>query len=164
MSGVIIYLVLMLPPGSSDLPESRRATVCFLFGLASDGVYTAFSVTRQAVVSYTAFSPLPLRAVIFCCTFLGVTSTGRYPASCPMKPGLSSPAVFRHLQPRSPVLHIYLIYQAFFQKSSPFTNFNKRNIKCFLKDDRSIDGFYLQYYLNNVKSDLKPQMHSVDTV
>ena len=95
MSGVIIYLVLMLPPGSSDLPESRRATVCFLFGLASDGVYTAFSVTRQAVVSYTAFSPLPLRAVIFCCTFLGVTSTGRYPASCPMKPGLSSSEPFR---------------------------------------------------------------------
>ena len=95
MSGVIIYLVLMLPPGSSDLPESRRATVCFLFGLASDGVYTAFSVTRQAVVSYTAFSPLPLRAVIFCCTFLGVTSTGRYPASCPMKPGLSSDGTFR---------------------------------------------------------------------
>ena len=85
----------MLPPGSSDLPESRRATVCFLFGLASDGVYTAFSVTRQAVVSYTAFSPLPLRAVIFCCTFLGVTSTGRYPASCPAKPGLSSSEPFR---------------------------------------------------------------------
>ena len=104
MSGVIIYLVLMLPPGSSDLPESRRATVCFLFGLASDGVYTAFSVTRQAVVSYTAFSPLPLRAVIFCCTFLGVTSTGRYPASCPMKPGLSSSAAFRHLHPRLSVL------------------------------------------------------------
>ena len=108
MSGVIIYLVLMLPPGSSDLPESRRATVCFLFGLASDGVYTAFSVTRQAVVSYTAFSPLPLRAVIFCCTFLGVTSTGRYPASCPMKPGLSSPAVFRHLQLRPSVLLLHL--------------------------------------------------------
>ena len=53
---------------------------------------------------------------------------------------------------------------SFFQKSSPFTNFNKRNIKCFLKDDRSIDGFYLQYYLNNVKNDLKPQIHSVDTV
>ncbi len=108
MSGVIIYLVLMLPPGSSDLPESRRATVCFLFGLASDGVYTAFSVTRQAVVSYTAFSPLPLWAVIFCCTFLGVTSTGRYPASCPMKPGLSSPAAFRHLQLRPSVLLLHL--------------------------------------------------------
>ena len=124
------------------------------------------SVTSRTVVSYTAFPPLPSikKAVYFCCTGLGVTSTGRYPASCPMKPGLSSPAVFRHLQPRSPVLHIYLIYQAFFQKSSPFTNFNKRNIKCFLKDDRSIDGFYLQYYLNNVKNDLKPQIHSVDTV
>ena len=135
-------------------------------GLASNGVYRAISVTREAVVSYTAFPPLPSikKAVYFCCTGLGVTSTGRYPASCPVKPGLSSPAVFRHLQPRSPVLHIYLIYQAFFQKSSPFTNFNKRNIKCFLKDDRSIDGFYLQYYLNNVKNDLKPQIHSVDTV
>ena len=29
----------MSPPGSSDLPESRRAALCFLFGLASDGVY-----------------------------------------------------------------------------------------------------------------------------
>ena len=34
-------------------------------------------------------------AVYFCCTFLGVTSTGRYPASCPVKPGLSSPVPFR---------------------------------------------------------------------
>ena len=45
-------------------------------------------------------------AVYFCCTGLGVTSTGRYPAFCPVKPGLSSPAVFRHLQPRSFVLLI----------------------------------------------------------
>ena len=34
-------------------------------------------------------------AVYFCCTGLGVASTGRYPASCPVKPGLSSPAAFR---------------------------------------------------------------------
>ena len=34
-------------------------------------------------------------AVYFCCTGLGVTSTGRYPASCPVKPGLSSSAAFR---------------------------------------------------------------------
>ena len=34
-------------------------------------------------------------AVYFCCTGLGVTSTGRYPASCPMKPGLSSSEPFR---------------------------------------------------------------------
>ena len=44
------------------------------------------------------------RAVYFCCTGLGVTSTGRYPASCPVKPGLSSSAAFRHLQPRLSVL------------------------------------------------------------
>ena len=43
-------------------------------------------------------------AVYLCCTVPGVASAGRYPASCPVKPGLSSPAVFRHLQPRSPVL------------------------------------------------------------
>ena len=42
------------------------------------------------------FLPLPwappifLRRYIFCCTFLRVASTGRYPASCPAKPGLSS--------------------------------------------------------------------------
>ena len=34
-------------------------------------------------------------AVYFCCTGLGVTSTGRYPASCPAKPGLSSSEPFR---------------------------------------------------------------------
>ena len=87
------------------------------------GFTCALSVTREAVVSYTAFPPLPgqmyddteetdtcsyqhtsVRAVYFCCTGLGVTSTGRYPASCPVKPGLSSSAAFRHLQPRLSVL------------------------------------------------------------
>ena len=43
-------------------------------------------------------------AVYFCCTGLGVTSTGRYPASCPAKPGLSSSAAFRRMQPRLSVL------------------------------------------------------------
>ena len=71
------------------------------------GFTCALPVTSKAVVSYTAFPPLPAQnaqAVYFCCTGLGVTSTGRYPASCPMKPGLSSPAAFRHLQPRLSVL------------------------------------------------------------
>ena len=45
-------------------------------------------------------------AVYFCCTGLGVTSTGRYPASCPMKPGLSSPVL---RQPRSFVLLDFLL-------------------------------------------------------
>ena len=35
------------------------------------------------------------KAVYFCCTGLGVASTGRYPASCPVKPGLSSSEPFR---------------------------------------------------------------------
>ena len=155
-----------MPDASSNLPKAGGPRQSFVSVLLRMGFTCALSVTSEAVVSYTALPPLPgiYRAVYFCCTILRVASTGRYPASCPVKPGLSSPAVFRHLQPRSPVLHIYLIYQAFFQKSSPFTNFNKRNIKCFLKDDRSIDGFYLQYYLKNVKSELKPQIHSVDTV
>ncbi len=55
----IIYLGLLLPASSSNLPETRRAAVSSLFGLASDGVYTALSVTREAVSSYLAFSPLP---------------------------------------------------------------------------------------------------------
>jgi len=36
---MIIYLVLLLPAGSSNLPKARRAAVSLLFGLASDGVY-----------------------------------------------------------------------------------------------------------------------------
>ncbi len=91
---IIIYLDLPSPTGSSNLPKLRTSSPV-LFGLASDGVYTAAQVTLSSVVSYTAFSPLPSRAVLFCCTFLRVTSTGRYPASCPVKPGLSSPAPFR---------------------------------------------------------------------
>ena len=35
-------------------------------------------------------------AVYFCCTFPGVASARRYLASCPVKPGLSSSAAFRH--------------------------------------------------------------------
>ena len=39
MYQMIIYLVLLLPAGSSNLPKARRAAVSLLFGLASDGVY-----------------------------------------------------------------------------------------------------------------------------
>ncbi len=62
-----------------------------LFGLAPGGVYRAFSVAGKAVSFYLAFPPLPAKqAVYFCCTFLGVASTGGYPAPCPMELGLSS--------------------------------------------------------------------------
>ena len=39
MSWMIIYLDRLSPDGSSDLPGSRRAALCSLFGLASSGVY-----------------------------------------------------------------------------------------------------------------------------
>jgi len=39
--------------------ERERAAPGFLFGLAPDGVFRALPVTRQAVSSYLAFSPLP---------------------------------------------------------------------------------------------------------
>ncbi len=37
----------MLPSGSSNLPETRRAAVSSLFGLASDGVYMCPSCYQQ---------------------------------------------------------------------------------------------------------------------
>jgi len=51
-----------LPIASSDQPEAGGPRK-LLFGLASDGVYTAFPVTREAVVSYTAIPPLPWQAM-----------------------------------------------------------------------------------------------------
>ena len=105
----IIYLVRLSPAASSDLPESRPGKpVALCLVLLRMGFTYAPSVTRRAVVSYTAFPPLPGiprrealsadgGAVYFYCTGLGVTSTGRYPASCPAKPGLSSPDAFRHM-------------------------------------------------------------------
>ena len=92
MYQTIIYLNPPSPEDFSNLPEPERAAHRFCLGLASDGVYRAGSVATPAVVSYTAFPPLPdmHQAVYFCCTGLGVASTGCYPASCPVKPGLSS--------------------------------------------------------------------------
>ena len=107
MSWIIIYLVLPLPTESSSLPESMDGPPTLCSVLLRMGFTCALSVTRKAVVSYTALPPLPAKlAVHFCCTFLGVASTGRYPASCPVEPGLSSPASFRNLQPRLSVLLI----------------------------------------------------------
>ena len=105
---MIIYLVLLLPAGSSDLPKAWRAAfISLLFGLASNGVYMCHCCYQQCGSLLHCLSTLTIAfamAVYFCCTGLGVASTGRYPASCPMKPGLSSPAAFRHLQPRLSVL------------------------------------------------------------
>ena len=77
------------------------------FGLASDGVYMCPPCYQRGGSLLHCLSTLThsvLYAVYFCCTGLGVTSTGRYPASCPVKPGLSSSAAFRLPQPRLSVL------------------------------------------------------------
>ncbi len=69
-----------------------------LFGLAPGGVYRAGPVARTAGEllphRFTLTrSPARLRAgrSVLCGTFLRVAPTGRYPAPCPVEPGLSSP-------------------------------------------------------------------------
>ena len=76
------------------------------------------TLTARKCVPADAF-PFSIAAVYFCCTGLGVTSTGRYPASCPAKPGLSSSAAFRHLQPRLSVLLDTVFDYTEFRKGCP---------------------------------------------
>ena len=130
-------------------------------------------VTKKAVVSYTALPPLPdfnrvkirscLRsfrrtchvtisvAVYFCCTFLGVASTGRYPAFCPMKPRLSSPAAFRHLQPRSFVLLILKLKERRKNFATPLNihySFNFRKKIFFARKFFSQEIFFARNFLD----------------
>ena len=57
---MVIYLVLLLPAGFSDLPKNVTGShIVFCSVLLRMGFTCALSVTRQAVVSYTAFPPLP---------------------------------------------------------------------------------------------------------
>lgn len=119
MSCVIIYPGLPLPTASSDPPKSVTGShIAFCSVLLRMGFTCARPVTSAAVVSYTAFPPLPApQAVYLCCTVPGVASAGRYPASCPVKPGLSSPGPFRSCQPR---LHALLVLIWSFTKISQF--------------------------------------------
>ena len=98
-----------------------RAAICSCTVLLRMGFTYAPSVAGRAVVSYTALPPLPLcrhrgcgaasAAVHFCCTVPGVTSAGRYPASCPVKPGLSS---LRRESLATPANHEHLSYSYFY--------------------------------------------------
>ena len=136
----IIYLdlTLLLVKAQATYPEHDGQPYYSCSVLLRMGVTSAASVTRNAVSSYLAFSPLPdILAVLFCCTGLGVTSTGRYPASCPMKPGLSSPAVFRHLQPRSSVLLIW----------NYFTMRKKKIVNSFPADKKGSPAFFKKFFL-----------------
>jgi hypothetical protein len=61
-----------------------------LFGLAPDGVYHAFSVTRKAVSSYLAISPLP-KAPASGGIFSVALSLGSPPVAVSDHPALRSP-------------------------------------------------------------------------
>ena len=107
LSWMIICLDCTLPHSSSaritpaerNLPASttgRRIALCwscFEWGLHSLLRYRSSGglLHRHSTLTCTC------RRFIFCCTGLGVASTGRYPAPCPVKPGLSSPNGRDHL-------------------------------------------------------------------
>ncbi len=97
-----IFLDCMSPCSSSVLRrnatyrKARRAAVspslpkgmfwsCFRWGLHSLPCYQG---SGGLLHHHSTLTGIPRR---FLCTGLGVTPTGRYPAPCPVKPGLSSP-------------------------------------------------------------------------
>ena len=88
-------------------PENMTGShIRFLFGLASDGVYMAFSVTRETVVSYTAFPPLPGKTWRYLSVALSLESP---PPDVIRHPALRSPD-FPHLAPFGPASRDYISY------------------------------------------------------
>ena len=104
---MIICLILLLPAASSDPPENNPGQIIVLHSVLLRVRFTWHSLLPENRWALTPpFHPYWHKpAVYLCCTIFGVTSTGRYPAPCPVKPGLSSPGPFRSCQPR---LHILL--------------------------------------------------------
>lgn len=103
---MIIYLDLLLPASSSGTPKSGPGKpIAFLLPCFGWGLHVPCLLPAKRWALTPPFHPYRLiPAVYFCCTSLRVTPTGRYPASCPAKPGLSSSAAFRRMQPRLSVL------------------------------------------------------------
>lgn len=103
---MIIYLDLLLPASSSGTPKSGPGKpIAFLLPCFGWGLHVPCLLPAKRWALTPPFHPYRLiPAVYFCCTGLRVTPTGRYPASCPAKPGLSSSAAFRRMQPRLSVL------------------------------------------------------------
>ena len=77
--------------------HGRAALDASLLGLAPGGVYLASDVTAGPgellphPFTLTCHSLRSGRRTSLCGTFPGVTPAGRYPAPCPVEPGLSSP-------------------------------------------------------------------------
>ena len=104
----VIYLVRMLPSDSSSLPETqgKRAASRLpkkalpLLGFAPTGGYLAAALLQTPVVSYTTFSPLPLRAVCFCGPIRQVAPPRGLPGILPC--GARTFLDFDIAKPRSP--------------------------------------------------------------
>ena len=97
LSRMAIYLGRTSPSGSSNLPESRRAALCFLFGLASDGVYMCPACYQTGGSLLHCPSTLTGQSRRYISVALSLESPPPDVIwhSCPVKPGLSSPAAFR---------------------------------------------------------------------
>ena len=123
---MIIYLDCTLPHSSfvpkaqnATYPKARRAAVslsvlsCSEWGLHSLLRYRKSGGLLHRHSTLTGKN----RRFLFCCTGLRVAPTGRYPAPCPVEPGLSSP-----LRARSSVLlcsilaYFYLSVKGGFEK------------------------------------------------
>ncbi len=92
---MVIYLDRPSPDGSSGLPEADGPPYASCLALLRVRFACALPVTSEAVVSYCLSTLTCCHAVYFCCTVSEVAFAGRYPAPCPLKPGLSSPASLR---------------------------------------------------------------------
>ena len=78
-----------------SVPGGQRAASALPIRSCSRRGLPGTAVTCCPVGSYPTISPLPGTGTgrsDLCCTFLWLAPTGRYPASCPAEPGLSSPA------------------------------------------------------------------------
>ncbi len=95
LRAAIIHLGCTLPHTSCDLPEGiRRAALKRLpiWSCTGRGLPSFFSHLKNwcaLTAPFHPYQPYGWRSVL-CCTFLHVTATPRYGASCPMVFGLSS--------------------------------------------------------------------------
>ncbi len=84
------------PRATNPRVKRSGAASSLLFGLSPGGVYRAAAVTGGTGELLPRLFTLAVRGCprswrcFFCGTFLGIASTGRYPAPCPAELGLSS--------------------------------------------------------------------------
>ena len=136
---MFIYLVLVLPAGSSDLPETDGPPYVSFWSCFGWGLHMPRKLPCGRWSLKPPFHPYQQKlAVYFCCTSLGVASTGRYPASCPVKPGLSSPC----RESKTPASREHLSYSYLFCNCSEPSKIsqNRRKMLAFLR-------LFLKFYL-----------------